>query len=167
MAHNLVDTPLERCHEMLLHEGSPSLSCDNVIPSSLERSHVSPMLLEPSFSPEHSFDVPNDISKLSDSNIDLDHKNNMFNMLGGSDENFGSLGYFSVYDAAVDPYCIYLVDKARKIMWNTLFHFSFDFSISFALIKRALNFFTLILCMLSYCQAWQPYAEEFDKLLRA
>jgi len=89
MAYNLVDTPLERCHDMLVHEGSPRLSCDIVIPSSLERSHVSPMLSQPSFSPEHSFDVPNDISKLSYSNIDLGHENNIFNMLEGSDEKFG------------------------------------------------------------------------------
>jgi len=134
---------------MLVHEGSPSLSCDNVIPNSLERSHASPMLSQQLFSPEHYFDVPNDISKLSDSNIDLGREN----MLGGSDENFGSLGYFSGYDAALDPYCIYLVDKPRKIIWNTFFDFSFDFSIAFALINRAVTFFTLILCMLSYCQA--------------
>ena len=52
-------------------------------------------------------------------------------------------------------------------MWNTFFDFSFDFSMAFSLIKRALIYFVLILCMLSYCQAWRPFAEEFDKLLRA
>ena len=52
-------------------------------------------------------------------------------------------------------------------MWHTFFDFSFDFSIGFCLIKRALTFFALILCMLSYCQACKPYAKEFDKLLRA
>jgi len=59
------------------------------------------------------------------------------------------------------------VDKPGKIMWNTFFDFSFDFSMAFSLIKRALTFFALILCMLSYYQAWKPYVEEFDKLLRA
>ena len=64
-------------------------------------------------------------------------------------------------------YCIYIVNKPRKILWNNFFAFSFDFSMAFTLIKRALTFYTLILCMLSYCQAWKPFAEEFDKLLRA
>jgi len=59
------------------------------------------------------------------------------------------------------------VDKPRKILWNTFFDLSFDFSMVSTLLKRALAFFALILCMLSYCQAWKPFAEEFDKLLRA
>jgi len=78
-----------------------------------------------------------------------------------------TLGYFSGYDVDFDPYCMYLVDKPRQILWNTFFVFSFDFSMAFALIKRALTFFALILCMLSYCQTWKPFAEELDKLLRA
>ena len=72
------------------------------------------MVSQPSFSSDHSFDVPNDISKLCDSNIDMGNVDNMFNMLGGNVENFESLGYFSGYDAAFDPYCINLVDKPRK-----------------------------------------------------
>ena len=91
----------------------------------------------------------------------------MFNMLGGNDEIFESLGNFSGCDAALDPFCIYLVGRPRKIMWNTFFYSSFDFSLAFTLIKRALTFFTLILCMLSCCQAWKPFAKEFDNLLRA
>jgi len=47
------------------------------------------------------------------------------------------------------------------------FQFLFDFSMAFTLIKRALTFFALILCMLSYYKAWKPYTEEFDKILRA
>jgi len=38
---------------------------------------------------------------------------------------------------------------------------------AFSLIKRALIYFILILWMLSYCQACKPFAEEFEKLLRA
>jgi len=64
-------------------------------------------------------------------------------------------------------YCIYIVNKPRKILWNNFFAFSFDFSMAFTLIKRALTFYTLILCMLSYCQAWKPFAEEFDNVMRA
>ena len=63
----------------------------------------------------------------------------MLNKLGGNVEKFESLGYLSGYDAALDPYGIYLVDKPRKILWNTFFTFSFDFSIGFCLIKRALT----------------------------
>ena len=66
----------------------------------------------------------------------------MLNTLGGNVENFGSLGYFSGYDAALDPYCINLVDKPRKILWSTFFAFSFDFSMAFSLIKRALTLLT-------------------------
>jgi len=42
-AHHLDETPLEGCRETFVHEGSLSLVCDDVIPNSLERSHVYPM----------------------------------------------------------------------------------------------------------------------------
>jgi len=73
----------------------------------------------------------------------------VLNMLSGNVETFESLGYFSGYDAALDPYCINLVEKPRKILWNTFFALSFDFSMAFSLIKRELTFFALILYMLS------------------
>jgi len=111
--------------------------------------------------------VPIDNFEICNSNVDWGRENNMFNILGGNVETFESLDYFSGYDAALAPYCIYLVDKPRKILWNTFFTFSFDFSMAFTLIKRALVLFTFILCMLSYYQAWRPFAEQFDKLLRA
>ena len=111
--------------------------------------------------------MPNDISKLCDFNVDLGLENNMFNMLGRNDENFGSLRYFSGYDAALDPHWIYLEDKPRKIMWSTFFYFSFDFSMAFGLLKRALNFFVTVLLMLSQPHACEPYAAVFDKLQRA
>jgi len=56
------------------------------------------------------------------------------------------------------------VDKPRKILWNTFFGLYFDFFVAFALIKRALIFFALVLYMLSYYESWKPYVEEFDKL---
>ena len=65
---------------------------------------------------EHSFDVSNDISKLCDSNMDLGYDDNMLNVIGGSDEAFESLGYLCGYKAALDPYCINLVDKSKKIL---------------------------------------------------
>jgi len=60
------------------------------------------MFSDPSFSPKYSFDVPNDISKLCDSNMDLGCDDSMLNVLGGNDENFQPLGYFSGYDATLD-----------------------------------------------------------------
>jgi len=89
----------------------------------------------------------------------------MFSMLGRNVDNFLFLGYFYGCDASLDPYCIFLVDAPRKIMWNTFFAFSFDFSMALALLKRAVTSFTVIIFMLSYCHAWKLYTEEFEKLL--
>ena len=61
--HNLVDTLLEGCLEVFVHEGSPSLAYENIIPGSLEHSHISTFCSQPSLSsPELDLDVPNDIS---------------------------------------------------------------------------------------------------------
>ena len=51
MEYNLVDTPLEGCHDMFVHEGSSSLGCDKDSPNPLKHSHVSPMCSQPHFSP--------------------------------------------------------------------------------------------------------------------
>jgi len=150
---NLVNTPLEGCQDVFVYEESPSLAYDNILPSPLNHSHVSTFCSQPSLSLECHCDAPNDDSKICDSNVDLGHEDNMLNTLGGNGETFESLGYFSGYDVALDPYCIYLVDKPRKILWNTFFAFSFDFSMVFSMLKRVLNFFDIIICMLSYCQA--------------
>jgi len=124
------------------------------------------MSSQPSLFPELDFDVPKDISNLCDFNVDVGHESNLFNVLGGNNDNFESLGNLSGYDAALDPYCTYLMDKPRKIMWHTLFDFSFNFSMAFTLIKRALIFFVMLFPVLSYQQACEPHAEEFDKILR-
>jgi len=79
--------------------------------------------------------------------------------------NFLSLGYFSGYDASLYPNCIYLVDKLQKIMWNTFFNFSFDFSMVITSLKRALTFVAMILSLFSYCHACEPHSVEFAKLL--
>ena len=144
-----------------MYEGSPSLAYENVIPSSLEHSHVSTFCSEPSFSPEYIYDVPIDNFEICDSNVDMGYADNMFHMLGGNVETFESLCYFSGYDAALDPYCIYLVDKPTKIMWNTFF----DFSI--ALTVRGLILFFVLILMFPHNHACEPHAVEFDKLLRA
>jgi len=41
MEHNQVDTPLAGCRDGFMHEESPSLAYENVLPSPLEHSHVS------------------------------------------------------------------------------------------------------------------------------
>ena len=91
----------------------------------------------------------------------------MFNVLGENVYSLESLGYFRGYDAALDPYCINQVDVPREILWNNFFSFSYDFSMVFIFIKRALFYFVYILCMLSYLPACEPHAMAFDKLLRA
>jgi len=39
--HNLVDAPLEECADMFVHRGWPSLDYSDVIPNTLDHSHVS------------------------------------------------------------------------------------------------------------------------------
>jgi len=164
-ARNLVDTPLEGCRDMFVHEGSPRLGCDDVIRNFLEHSRVSPMYSQPSFSPELDFDVPIDNFEICDSNVDMGSKDNALNTLDGNVETFESLGYFSGYDATLDPYCINLVDKPRKILWNTFFAFFFDFSMVLTL-RELILIFVLIL-MFSHSHACKAHVVEFDKLLRA
>ena len=77
------------------------------------------------------------------------------------------MGYFRGYNATLDPYCIDLVDLPRKILWNNFFSFSYDFSMAFDFLKRALIYFVFILCMLSYLQACEPHVMAFDMLKRA
>ena len=53
-------------------------------------------------------------------NVDMGHENNLFNVLGGNNDNFKSLSYLSGYDAALDPYCTYL-GKSCGILMNLYF----------------------------------------------
>ena len=105
---------------------------------------------------EYTIDAPIDNFDICNSNVDIDYADNTFHMLGGNVENFGSLGYFSGYDAALDPYCINLWDKPRKILWNTFFAFSFDFSM--ALTLRGLILFFVLILMFSHSHACEPHA---------
>jgi len=52
-------------------------------------------------------------------------------------------------------------------MWNTFFDFSFDFSMAFGLLRRALACFLIFIFMLSHSQAYKPHPVVLDKLLRA
>ena len=88
----------------------------------------------------------------------------MFHVLGRNLDNFVSLGYFIGYNTSLDPSCIYIVDALRKIIWNTFFDFSFDFSMAFGLLKRALIFLVIFIFMPSYSHAGERHALVFDKL---
>jgi len=114
--HNLVDTPLQGCRDVFMHEGSPILACDNVLPSPLEYFHVSTFCSQTSFSPEYTYAIPIDNFEICDSNVELGNEDIVLNTLGENVENFESLGYLSGYDAALDSYYIDLEDKLRKIM---------------------------------------------------
>jgi len=164
--HNLVYTPLEGCQDLFVHGGSSSFTYDSVLSNSLEPYHVSTFSSPPSSSsPELAYDVPNNNFELNESNVEMGHENHTLNLLGGNNETFESLGYFRGYDAALDPYCINLVDLPRKIMWHTFFNCSFDFSMAFT-VSGLILFFVLI-CRFSHSLACEPHAVEFDKLLRA
>ena len=69
--HYLARTPLEECHDIFMHEESPRLGCDNVLPSPLDHSHVYNLCSQPSLSSEFDFDVPIDNHMFCDSNVDL------------------------------------------------------------------------------------------------
>jgi len=126
--HHLDETPLEGLRGVLMHMESPSLGFDNIIlPNPLDHSHVSPMCSQSSPYPEYYIDTPVDDHIIYGTNFDLGDEDNMFSMLSGNVDNFMSLCYFSGCNASLDLYYMYLVDKPRKIMWNTFFDFSFDF----------------------------------------
>ena len=144
-----------------MHKESPSLGCNYAFLNPLDYSHASPMCSQPLIFPKYYINEPISNPMIFDANNDL------VNMVSENVDNFLSVGYFCRYDASLDPYCIFLVDKPGKTMWNTFFAFSFDFSIGSALLKRALTFFAVIIFMLSYCHTWKLSAEEFDKLLHS
>jgi len=99
VVHNLVKTPLEGCCDVYGHEESLSLDCDSVLPNPFNHSHVFPMCLQPSSSPEYYFDVPIDSPMICDAIVDLGYDNNVVDVLDGNVDKFVSLGYFSRYDA--------------------------------------------------------------------
>jgi len=109
--------------------------------------------------------VPNNISKLCDFNVDLGYDDHVFHTLGGNVNHFESLSYLRGYDAALDPYCLYLVAKPRKIIWSTCLDFSIDFSM--ALTLRGLILFFVLIFIFSHSHACEPHAAAFNELLRA
>jgi len=49
-----------------------------------------------------------------------------------------SLGDTRGYTPFFDPYCAYLEEVPRKIMWSNFFNHTFDFLVAFDKFKRAL-----------------------------
>ena len=92
-----------------MHNEFSSFGCNNV---SLDQSHVASMCSPPSLSLKYSFDVLINSSMTFDSHVDLGCEDNEFDMLGGNIDNFFSLGYLCGYDASLNPYYLYLVDRA-------------------------------------------------------
>jgi len=78
-----------------------------------------------------------------------------------------SLDDISGFHPSFDPYCAYLEDVPRKIMWSTFFDHDFDFSMAFDEFKRALTLFALALLVFSYSHHSEMHAVVYDKLLRA
>jgi len=161
VVHNIVENPLEGCCDVFVHEASSSWSFDKVLPNPLDESHVYLMCSQPSFFSVFYCNLPIDNHMIRDATSDLGYEDNMFDVFDGNIDNFLSLGYFSGYDASVGRYYIYLVDKPKKIMWNTFINFSFDFSMALALLKKVPILFRVIVLMLSYNHAYEPYAEVF------
>jgi len=76
-----------------------------------------------------------------------------------------SIGDIKGYNPSLDPYCAYLEDVPRKIMWSTFFDHTFDFSMAFDEFKRPLTLFAVSFVMFSYSHHSEMHAITYDKLL--
>jgi len=77
-----------------------------------------------------------------------------------------SLGDIRGYNPSSDPYCTYLEDFLRKIMWSTFFPHTFNFSIVFGKFKRLLTSLASSFVVFSYLHHSEMHAITYDKLLR-
>ena len=71
-------------------------------------------------------------------------------MLGGNVDYYVSLSYIRGYDLPIYPFCVYLGDMLRKIMWTTFFKPSYDFSTTINKVKKIFILFGVILVIASY-----------------
>jgi len=78
-----------------------------------------------------------------------------------------SLGDIRGYNPSFDPYCAYLEDMPRKIMWSPFFDHTFDFSMAFDEFKRPLTLFASPFIVFFYSDHYEMHAIIYDKLLRA
>jgi len=78
-----------------------------------------------------------------------------------------SLGYIRGYNSSFYPFCAYLQEVPRKIMWSTFFYHTFDFSMAFDEFKRPLTLPVPSSLLFSYSHHSEMHATTYDKLLRA
>ena len=78
-----------------------------------------------------------------------------------------SLGGIRRYNTSFDPYCAYLEDVPRKIMWSTFLDHTFDFSMAFDEFKRPLTLVAPSFLVLSYSHHFEMHATTYNKLLQA
>ena len=90
----------------------------------------------------------------------------MFSVLDGSVDDYVSLGNFKGSYPSIDPYCVYLENLPRIVMWTTLFTPSYDFSKAIDKVKRILVVFGVVFVIASYILFSKLWSQEFDSLLR-
>ena len=78
-----------------------------------------------------------------------------------------SLGDIRGYNPSFDPYCAYLEDMPRKIIWSTFIDHTFEFSTAFDEFKRPYTLFAPSFLIFSYSHNSEMHATTYDKLLRA
>jgi len=148
--HDLAETPLEDLNDVFVHKESPSLGCDSVLPNLLDHSHAPPLYSLPSPSPEYYVDVPIENPIIYYDTKDLGYKDNMFDTLGGNVDDYVSLCYIRGNDLSIAPYYVCTGCFPWKIVWAIFFIPSYDFSNTFAKVKRIFVVFGVILVVSSY-----------------
>jgi len=78
-----------------------------------------------------------------------------------------SLGDIRGYNPSFDPYCAYLEDVPRKIMWSTFFYHTFDFSMAFDAFKQQLTSRASSSVVFSYSHHSEMHAITYNMLLQA
>jgi len=73
------------------------------------------------------------------------------------------IGCFSSFG----PYCAYLEDVPRKIMWSPFFGHAFEFFLPFHELKRSLTLFASSFLVFSYSRNSEMHVITYNKLLRA
>jgi len=83
---------------LFTYKESPSLGCNNVFPTLLDHSHVSPICSLSPPTPKYYLDALVDNFMIYNANVDLSNENNLFSMLNGNVDEYVSLCYFRGYD---------------------------------------------------------------------
>jgi len=71
------------------------------------------------------------------------------------------------YNPSFDPYCAYLEDVPRKIIWCIFFNHALDFFMAFDEFKRPVTLFVPSFLVFSYSHYSEMDATTYDKLLIA